>query len=479
MSDRRVLIVEDELTQLVLLESVVSKAGYIVEKAMTGREAVNRLIDRNLPEVDVVLLDLVMPELTGIEVLEHIRPTLPNLPVVMLTSKSSINTVVKAMQAGANDFLVKPASAERIRTALAAAMETSSFVGEIAPMQESLNENGFDGLVGNSTAMNNALSLAKKASNASIPVLIEGESGVGKEVFANAIHDASLRAGKPFVAVNCGAIPENLVESILFGHEKGAFTGATEKRIGKFQEADGGTLFLDEVGELPLDVQVKLLRALQEKEIDPVGSRHSIKVNIRVISATNRNLTSQVRNGAFREDLLYRLNVFPISLPPLRERRNDVPALTEHFLERIANMEGLPHKNISDTAMSLLSSYHWPGNIRQLQNALFRAVILSESETLNADDFPHLSDMKSSSVAEEAFPKRSITDPSFGNIRYPEAALNLEDTEGQFRRLNELEADIISKALKKYNGKMTEVARRLGIGRSTLYRKVAEHGLEQ
>jgi DNA-binding NtrC family response regulator len=478
MSDRRVLIVEDELTQLVLLESVVSKAGYTVEKAMTGREAVNRLIDRSLPEVDVVLLDLVMPELTGIEVLEHIRPTLPNLPVVMLTSKSSINTVVKAMQAGANDFLVKPASAERIRMALAAAMETSSFVGEIAPMQETLNEGGFDGLVGSSTAMNNALSLARKASNASIPVLIEGESGVGKEVFANAIHDASLRSGKPFVAVNCGAIPENLVESILFGHEKGAFTGATEKRIGKFQEADGGTLFLDEVGELPLDIQVKLLRALQEKEIDPVGSRQSIKVNIRVISATNRNLATRVREGAFREDLLYRLNVFPISLPPLRERRNDVPALTEHFLERIANMEGLPHKNINDTAMTLLSSYHWPGNIRQLQNALFRAVILSESETLTADDFPHLHDLKPVSLAEEAFPKRAADDPTYGEIRYPESALRLEDKEGQFRCLNDLEADIISKALKKYNGKMTEVARRLGIGRSTLYRKVAEHGLE-
>jgi DNA-binding NtrC family response regulator len=481
MSDRRVLIVEDELTQLVLLESVVAKAGFDVETAASGEEAVARITDADAPAIDVVLLDLVMPGLSGIQVLEHIRPSHPKLPVVMLTSKSSVNTVVQAMQAGANDFLVKPASAERIRTALRAAMETSSFVGEIAPMQENLNEDGFESLVGSSTAMKSALTLAKKAANASIPVLIEGESGVGKEVFAHAIHHASDRANKPFVAVNCGAIPENLVESILFGHEKGAFTGATEKRIGKFQEADGGTLFLDEVGELPLDVQVKLLRALQEKEIDPVGGRISLKVNIRVISATNRNLMTRVREGAFREDLFYRLNVFPIGLPPLRERRNDIPALTEHFLERIANMEGLPHKNISEDALAHLSNYHWPGNIRQLQNALFRAVLLSDSETLKATDFPHLSDGRAPDT-NGAGSTGTIAGISnmigASEIRLPEFAIPLEDMDGQFRSLTDLEADIIAKALKKYNGKMTEVARRLGIGRSTLYRKVAEHGLE-
>ncbi|MBL4639256.1 MAG: sigma-54-dependent Fis family transcriptional regulator, partial [Kordiimonadaceae bacterium] len=380
MSAKKILIVEDEVTQMALLEGVVSRAGYAVEKAMTGRAAVNRLLDATADPIDVVLLDLVMPGMNGIQVLEKIRPTLPILPVVMLTAHSSVNTVVEAMRAGANDFIVKPASAERIRTALDAAMETSGFVGEIAPIADVKKEHGFQSLIGTSEGMQGATTLAQKAAKTNIPVLIEGESGVGKEVFARAIHDASDRASKPFVAVNCGAIPENLVESILFGHEKGSFTGATEKRHGKFQEAHGGTLFLDEVGELPLDVQVKLLRALQEKEIDPVGGKTSVQVNIRVISASNRNLSERVAEGAFREDLFYRLNVYPMCIPPLRDRGSDIPALTEHFLDSISKMEGLPRRQISGEALSGLSGYHWPGNIRQLHNALFRAVTLSDHD---------------------------------------------------------------------------------------------------
>jgi len=479
MTRERVLIVEDEITQITLLEGIVTRAGFQAEKAMSGKEAVTRLMDSAKDAIDVVLLDLVMPGMDGIEVLNAVRPRLPALPVVMLTAQSSINTVVDAMRAGANDFIVKPASAERIRTAIEAALKTSALVGEIAPMRDHQPDKGFEGLVGTSGGMQRAVKLAKKAARSAIPVLIEGESGVGKEVFARAIHEASDRKKTPFVAVNCGAIPENLVESILFGHEKGAFTGATEKRIGKFQEADGGTLFLDEVGELPLDVQVKLLRAIQEKEVDPVGGRQSIKVDIRIVSATNRNLADRVAEGAFREDLYYRLNVFPILLPPLRERHSDIPALTEHFLEQISEMEDTPRRQISDDALRLLGGYDWPGNIRQLQNALFRAVILSESELLTPIDFPHLAPVQ----AAQAHQPPPVPAPANGQAAASSPMvgvhLALEKADGHVRTFAELEAQIIEKTLEKYEGRMAEVARRLGIGRSTLYRKVAEYGLDK
>lgn len=482
MAHERVLIVEDELTQIMLLDGVISRAGFTTEKAMSGPEAVKRLLDRTSPKVDVVLLDLMMPGMDGIEVLEAIRPKHPTLPVVMLTAHSSINTVVDAMRAGANDFIVKPASAERIRSAIEASLRTSALVGEIAPMSDQFSsqagDEGFESLVGTSTGMQKAVKLARKAASANIPVLIEGESGVGKEVFARAIHAASDRKDTPFVAVNCGAIPENLVESILFGHEKGAFTGATERRIGKFQEASGGTLFLDEVGELPLDVQVKLLRAIQEKEIDPVGGKQSIRVDIRIISATNRNLADLVAEGAFREDLYYRLNVFPILLPPLRDRRGDIPALTEHFLAQISKMEGVPRRRITPDVQSLLSSYDWPGNIRQLQNALFRAVILSEGETLSQGDFPHLMGqplpMQSQTMEPLHYGRAA---PGVEIMPQGGAILVLHGPDGHVKSLAELEAEIIRLTLLKYDGRMAEVARRLGIGRSTLYRKVAEYGL--
>ncbi|MBL4838686.1 MAG: sigma-54-dependent Fis family transcriptional regulator [Kordiimonadaceae bacterium] len=477
MAEKKVLIVEDEATQMALLEGVVARAGYVVEKAMTGPAAVSRLLDTSADKIDVVLLDLIMPGMNGIKVLESVRPSLPSLPVVMLTAHSSINTVVEAMQAGANDFIVKPASAERIRTALEAAMETSSFVGEIAPMTDSSKSSGFSSLIGASQGMQAATLLAQKAAKTNIPVLIEGESGVGKEVFATAIHKASDRAGKPFVAVNCGAIPENLVESILFGHEKGSFTGATERRQGKFQEAHGGTLFLDEVGELPLDVQVKLLRALQEKVIDPVGGKNSIQVDIRIISATNRNLSERVAEGAFREDLFYRLNVYPIVIPPLQERATDIPALTEHFLDTISHMEGLPRRQISGPALAALGAYHWPGNIRQLQNALFRAVTLSEQDILGPNDFPHLGDHRPQGVALQP-PINAPANFPGASASHTSAILPLENADGHSRPLAEMEKVIIAAALHRYDGKMAEVARRLGIGRSTLYRKVTEYGLE-
>ncbi len=483
MAQKSVLIIEDEITQSTLLEGIVTRAGYVPYVAHTGAEALDFMNTPQGEAVDIVLLDLVMPGMDGLEVLQKLRPRWPDLPVIMLTAHSSINTVVDAMRAGANDFIVKPASAERIRTAISAGLETASLVGEIEPMQKGLSIAGFENLVGDSQAMQQAVGLARKAATASIPVLIDGESGVGKEVFARAVHAASDRSGKPFVAVNCGAIPENLVESILFGHEKGAFTGATEKRIGKFEEASGGTLFLDEVGELPADVQVKLLRALQEREIDPVGGKTSVHVDIRVISATNRNLADCVADGSFREDLFYRLNVYPINLPPLRARREDIPALVDHFLKLIPEMEGLPKRDISHSALSALVGYHWPGNIRQLQNALFRAVILSDHDRLEAHDFPHLNGRQIQYTGMEQPGPIELTLHQPGGFSTGEngqsALISLVSDGGHVRRLAEIEREVIRRTINHYGGKMSEVARRLGIGRSTLYRKLDEYDLKR
>ena len=355
----------------------------------------------------------------------------------------------------------------------------------------------FNDLVMRGDVMHKVIALGRRAAASNIPVLIEGESGVGKELIARAIQGESERVGKPFVTVNCGAIPENLVESILFGHEKGSFTGAVDKRIGKFQEADGGTLFLDEVGELPLDAQVKLLRALQEGEIDPVGSKKSLKVNFRLISATNRDMIQLVKEGKFREDLYYRLNVFPIVVPPLRERIDDVPELARHFLARFAAEEGKRITSISSDAMDMLVSYAWPGNVRQLENAVFRAVVLADKSELTVDEFPqiaaHVEGFRAEmpEAPEYIDPHPAYTGPALlgaedsipRTIEVRESgkgALGIPaiDDSGEIRSLEAMEADMIRLALGRYRGHMTEVAKRLNIGRSTLYRKMRDYGLE-
>jgi DNA-binding NtrC family response regulator len=346
--------------------------------------------------------------------------------------------------------------------------------------------------------MANVQRLGRRGAQSNIPILIEGESGVGKEMIARAIQGESERRGRAFVAVNCGAIPENLVESILFGHEKGSFTGATAKHLGKFQEADGGTLFLDEVAELPLDMQVKLLRAIQEGEIDPVGSRKPVKVNFRLISATNRNMIEMVKAGRFREDLYYRLNVFPIMVPPLRERKDDIPALVEHFITRFAAEEGRKVRGIEGNALLMLQAYAWPGNVRQLENTVFRAIVLCEGDILTVDDFPQIASLVEGYEARippappiQAKPQAALgasamigapgVGKSTGGAVSDGMALGIPVvTEGgHVRKLEEVEADMIRLALHRYRGQMSEVARKLGIGRSTLYRKMRDLGLEE
>jgi DNA-binding NtrC family response regulator len=331
--------------------------------------------------------------------------------------------------------------------------------------------------------MARVIRLGERSAHSTIPVLIEGESGVGKEIVARAIQGASDRRGKPFITVNCGALPANLVESILFGHEKGAFTGATEKHVGKFLEANGGTLFLDEIGELPLDLQVKLLRALQEGEVDPIGSKRPVRVDVRLISATNQNLIEQVKRGQFREDLFYRLNVFPIGIPPLRSRREDIPDLARRFCARFAAEEGRNIRGVCAEALSLLSTYDWPGNVRQLENAVFRAVVLAEGDELTVAEFPQIANHVAgfdvrvpplpAPLAADAPREREILRVE---VRDPNV-LRLLGQNGEMRKLEDMEAETIRFALSHYRGQMSEIARRLGIGRSTLYRKMKEYGL--
>jgi DNA-binding NtrC family response regulator len=432
--------------------------------------------------VDVVLLDLVMPGLSGQDTLAEMRARGFNQPVIVVTATGGIETVVQAMQAGAVDFFVKPAAAERILVSIRNALNLGALKGEVDRLKKrAAGRTTFDDLIGGSPAMVMVKRLGERGAKSGIPILITGESGVGKEVIARAVHGSSDRAGKPFVAVNCGAIPENLVESILFGHEKGSFTGATDKHLGKFQEANGGTLFLDEVGELPLDIQVKLLRALQESEIDPIGAKRSVKVDVRIVSATNRDLSQAVAEGRFREDLFYRLNVYPIEAPALRERREDVPALVDAFVRRFNIEEGKSVVGASPETLAFLTAHDWPGNVRQLENAVYRAIVLADAPYLQPHDFPSISGVAApppeatASAAVQAGPsaQQPVTDGG------QESPVRILDGRGHLRTLEEIERDLIQLAIEVYAGHMSEVARRLGIGRSTLYRKVREQGLEE
>lgn len=494
---KRVLIVDDDPTQRRILEAAIQRLGYETKLAGSGEEAIEILCDNARHRVSLVLLDLVMPETDGMAVLERLRsrPEIP--PIIVQTAHGSIDAAIKAMQAGAADFVIKPASPERLDVSMRSALKIEALSGEIKRIKKRAEGSlTFNDLIGSGPTMARVVELGRRAATSNIPVLIEGESGVGKEVIARAIQGESERAGKPFVTVNCGAIPENLVESILFGHEKGSFTGATEKRIGKFQEADGGTLFLDEVGELPLDAQVKLLRALQEGEIDPVGAKRPVKVDFRLISATNRDMIQRVKDGDFREDLYYRLNVFPIWVPSLKDRADDIADLAYHFLSRFAAEEHKKISNISDDAVRLLKTYSWPGNVRQLENAVFRAVVLADSDTLGVSEFPQIAAHVDGFTAEiPAAPKaqdKAFTGPAVlgAEDRIPQTITLTErsgpnavgipavNETGDIRPLDAIEADMIRLALGRYRGHMTEVAKRLGIGRSTLYRKMQAYGLE-
>src|SRR3954464_9775493 len=386
-----ILIVDDDPVQRRLLETAITRSGMTVVTAPGGQPALDLLHGPRGEQIALILLDLVMPDMDGLTVLTNVRVNHPELPVIVLTAKGGIDSAVEAMRAGANDFLVKPASPERITVSMRNALKIGTLSGEVTRLKKkSENRLAFEDLIARSPEMRQVIRLGQRAAQSNIPILIEGESGVGKELIARAIQGSSERAGKPFVTVNCGAIPENLIESILFGHEKGSFTGATDKHLGKFQEADGGTLFLDEIAELRLDMQVKLLRALQEGEVDPVGGKRPVKVDVRIIAATNRDLGGMVREGVFREDLYYRLNVFPVLVPALRDRTGDVAPLARHFIERFAAEENKQVGGLTPQASQLLERFNWPGNVRQLEYTIFRAVVLCDGALLDVCDFPQI-----------------------------------------------------------------------------------------
>jgi DNA-binding NtrC family response regulator len=507
-----ILIVDDDPVQCRLLEAVLHKFEYETLTRDSGDAALALLCGPDGARIDCVILDLVMPNLDGLGVLAKLRQAAINVPVIVQTAHGGIDNVVSAMRAGAVDFVVKPVGAERLQVCVRNALNASALEGELARIKHSRSGTlGFADIITKSANMHAVIRMAEKTSASTIPVLISGESGVGKELIARAIHGSGERRAKPFVAVNCGAMPENLVESILFGHEKGSFTGATERHVGKFVEASGGTLFLDEVGELPAAAQVKLLRAIQEGEVEPVGARKPIKVDVRLISATNRDLIADVKAGRFREDLFYRLHVFPITVPPLRERFADIPALARHFLARFAAEEGKRIRLVTPEALRVLTTFHWPGNIRQLENAVFRAVVLADADAVGLDEFPQITaqvgNKVSADVATQAadaaepapvllednepaliaadfaddaspelVPALALGDQSLGDQSLGDR-LSLLDAEGEVRPLDEVEAELIRYAITHYRGQMSEVARRLQIGRSTLYRKLEALGL--
>ncbi len=493
-----VLVVDDDPVQRRLLEATVARLGYRPVLADGGEAGLAELTGPDADRFSLLILDLVMPGLDGMDVLARLREADSRVPVIVQTAHGGIDTAVAAMRAGAIDFVIKPVSPERLSVSIENALKLGALEGELARMKRSAAGTlTFRDIVTRSPSLQRVIKLGERAARSQIPVLIEGESGVGKELIARAVQGASERRARPFVTVNCGAIPDTLVESILFGHEKGAFTGANDKHAGKFQEAHGGTLFLDEVGELPLDVQVKLLRALQDGEIDPVGARRPLRVDFRLISATNRSLAELVRAGKFREDLYYRLNVFPMRVPPLRERKDDIAELAWHFLARFAAEEGKAGlKGIATEALTLLHAYDWPGNVRQLENAVFRAVVLGDGPLLTVDEFPQIAAQmaqpppasqpgvltanQNATVPGTSTPPLLLT-PETPPVRFGEASpaggIAALDHGGHVRPLAEVEADVIRLALERYGGRMALVARKLGIGRSTLYRKLRELGL--
>jgi len=483
----RVLIVDDDPVQLRLTAEVARRAGFSPVTAAGGDDALSLL--RTDPGYGAMILDLVMPDRDGMAVMETMAREAIAVPVIVQTAHSSLETVVSAMRNGAADFFVKPVAPERLIVSLRNIMK----LGELETIVRTERHRrtgtlGLADIVTRSPAMHRVLTLAQKAAKSPIPVLVEGETGTGKELVARVIQGMGDRASKPFVTVNCGAIPANLVESTLFGHKKGAFTGAIADHAGKFAEANGGTLFLDEIGELPLDAQAKLLRALQEGEIEPVGASRIERVNVRVISATNRRLLGLAQTGEFREDLYYRLNVFPIYVPPLRERLDDIELLASHFIARFAAEAQKRIAGLSGPALELLRGYDWPGNIRQLENVLYRAIVLSDGGYLEIADFPQI--VAQARGREESLRLASALPVPSAPVHIDAARPRKEvetreavqdrflDAGGDVRPLETLERELIECALKRYGGRMSKVARALGIGRSTLYRKLRDYGLE-
>jgi len=454
--NERILIVDDEIRIRNILKRMLNDEGYVVRTAENGYQAI-QLTHEFRPEL--LLMDQKMPGLSGIEVTEKIKKHYPNQTIIIITAHGAVSFAVEAIKKGAYDYLEKPFDNDKLLILIRRALQFDKMTNELGHLRKSIDEKfAFKNIIGVSKSMQQVLEQVKSVSQTNATVLLQGESGVGKEVIANAIHFNSNRSKKPMVIVNCGAIPLQLMESELFGHEKGAFTDAKEMRLGKFEQANEGTLFLDEIGELPLEAQVKLLRVLEEKKVTRVGGKKSIPLNVRIISATNCNLEEHVKHGKFRLDLMYRLNIFTIDIPSLRERKEEISLLAEHFIKKHNELLGLNTNNISLKTIELLESYNWPGNIRDLENAIQSAMILAHG----------------SSITQEHLPMRVRGYQGFEDSN---TTTNGSLDEKVKHLSSRMEKELILDALRQCGYNRTETAKHLMISRKTLFNKMKLYNL--
>ncbi|NVD45676.1 sigma-54-dependent transcriptional regulator [Qipengyuania atrilutea] len=466
-SESKVLmLIDDEPAQSRLISALAAREGWRTLVVGDADTALATLNSRDGVNVSAILLDQWVPGDAACDLIRDLKSLRPALPILMLTASASPLLAVEAMRAGATDYLIKPIAPDRFLQALRSATERETPRDELQPLSEKMSAAlDFDAMIGNAPKFRGALAQAAKAARGQGHVLVEGESGVGKEMILRAMHASSPRAKAPLRTINVGGVPINSIESLLFGHERNAFPGAFERQVGVLQNCDGGTVILDDVDRLAISTQEKLAETLANKIVRPIGATHGFRVDVRVLCASNFNLTEIAQGGQFSRPLLDQIGATRIALPPLRERASDIPALTRHFLARIGEQPGLAHHSITDSALKLLASYDWPGNVRQLQAALFRAAVFCDEEALTSNSFPQLSEILG-----------NVEDQS--NYRQEGAGVLLYTADGNLRPLEEIEADVIRLAIGHYSGRMTEVARRLGIGRSTLYRKLSTLGID-
>jgi len=448
----KILVVDDETPSREALGLLLKSAGFEITGAATGHEAFELLTAGSF---DIVITDLFLADLNGIDILKRVKALSPAMEVILITGHASAETAVRAMKEGAFDYITKPLNLDELRMIIDKALEKRRLLSENVYLKKQLRDKfEFANIIGSSPAMQKVFNRMKRIIKTDSTVLVMGESGTGKEIVAKAIHFNGHRKDKPFIAVHCGAIPESLLESELFGHMKGSFTGAVRDKIGKFEAADQGTIFLDEIGTMPMHLQTKLLRVLQEQEVERIGSNRPIKLDVRVISATNQNLEEEVKGGNFRDDLFYRLNVIPLNLPPLRERREDILSLVKHFLQKNCKEMKRPMMTLTKEVLEALELYHWPGNVRELENIVERTVALTEGNQITLDDLP-------SAIRMEA------------STRVVERGVDLVKT------VNEIEKKMIAEALALTNGVKARAAAMLNLNRTTLVEKMRRLGMER
>ena len=454
MNRKKVLVIDDDASLRRVMEMQLEEIGCDVVAVASGNEALAAL-EEVTPAL--VITDLRIPGMSGMDLLKLLRADHPELTVIMVTAYGTVRTAVEAMKAGAYDYITKPIDYDELALVVNRALEHQQLLEEVRNLRLTLDEKyGFESIIGRSKALLRVLEMTSRVAQTDSIVLIRGETGTGKELLAKAIHQNSRRKNGPFVTINCGAIPGNLLESELFGHTKGAFTGATAAKKGRVETADGGTLFLDEIGELPLDLQIKLLRLIQQGEIEKVGASNSSKVDVRIIAATHRNLQAMIEDGTFREDLYYRLAVIPLELPPLRERLEDIPELVQHLFLKSKQKHGRTELQLPESLLPGFSNYDWPGNIRELENVIERLVVLAVGDKISADDLPE-------------FLRRGSSLPDLIRLDLSPQGISLEA----------IEKDLIIKALKKFNWNQTQAARYLDISRRTLNYRMEKHGIRK